>query len=90
MKNVLPIQHTSSSTGRNLGSASIDQVFRLPQVKALTGLGKSSIYAAMRQGNFPASRSLGARAIGWFQSDIINWLESRKPAKPSHHHKEVA
>lgn len=80
MKDVLRNKSSLGNNGRDFSKASFDPILRLPQVKALTGLGKSSIYSAMRKGSFPKSRALGARAIGWIQSDIVAWIESRKAA----------
>lgn len=54
-------------------------VIRLHNVKALTGLAKSSIYAQMRINKFPRSIKLGERAVGWRTKDIIEWLAGRKP-----------
>tara|TARA_R100000900_G_scaffold536_1_gene921 strand:+ start:194545 stop:194667 length:123 start_codon:yes stop_codon:yes gene_type:complete len=31
----------------------------------------------MAEGSFPKPISLGARAVGWIQSDIEKWLDSR-------------
>jgi prophage regulatory protein len=45
-------------------------ILRLPQVKKRTGLSRSSIYLRMAIGEFPASISLGGRAIGWIEQDI--------------------
>jgi prophage regulatory protein len=53
------------------------KILRLPEVKARTGLSRSSIYASIQQGNFPPSIHLGARAVGWLDSDITDWIESR-------------
>lgn len=52
-------------------------ILRLPEVKARTGLSRSSIYNAIKAGTFPAHVSLGARAVGWFSSDIDAWITSR-------------
>lgn len=52
-------------------------VIRLPGVIAKTGLSRSSIYAAIGKNEFPASITLGARAVGWLEADIDAWLESR-------------
>ena len=52
-------------------------IIRLPQVKERTGLSRSSIYAAMKRAEFPASVSLGPRAIGWRASDIDAWIDAR-------------
>ncbi len=35
-------------------------IVRLPEVKTITGLSKSTIYAAAKRGDFPSPISLGA------------------------------
>ena len=52
-------------------------VLRLPLVKARTGLSRSTIYLRIAEGSFPKPVSLGARAVGWLESDIEQWLSSR-------------
>lgn len=52
-------------------------VLRLPQVKKRTGLSRSSIYLRMTNNEFPASISLGGRAVGWLEEDIDEWIVSR-------------
>lgn len=52
-------------------------VLRLPLVKARTGLSRSTIYLRIAEGTFPKLVSLGARAVGWLESDIEQWLTSR-------------
>ena len=54
-----------------------NKLLRLPRVQDLTGFGKSSIYAGVKTGNFPAPVRLSARAVGWRESDIFEWIESR-------------
>lgn len=55
------------------------KILRLPDVKMVTGLGRSSIYQMMAEGAFPRAVSLGSRAIGWRLGDIKAWLISRQP-----------
>lgn len=52
-------------------------ILRLPDVKARTGLSRSSIYLRMANGAFPRSVSLGGRAVGWVEADIERWLAQR-------------
>ena len=52
-------------------------ILRLPEVKARTGLSRSSIYLRIKQGAFPHPVSLGGRAIGWPDTDIQNWVDSQ-------------
>ena len=49
-------------------------ILRLPQVKIKVGLSRSSIYAAVSQGKFPHPIRLGARAVGWVDSEVESWL----------------
>ena len=60
-------------------------VLRLPIVKTRTGLSRSTIYSRITEGSFPRPIRLGARAVGWLESDIESWLtacvESSRPTK---------
>jgi len=53
------------------------RILRLNTVIERTGRSRSSIYADMDLGNFPRAFKLGARAIGWLESDIENWIQER-------------
>lgn len=58
-------------------------ILRLPAVKARTGLSRSTIYLRMAQGTFPKQISLGSRAVGWLESEIDAWVDSRiKESRP--------
>jgi prophage regulatory protein len=52
-------------------------ILRLPKVKAITGLSRSTIYLRMSEGNFPKHISLGSRAVGWLKYEIIAWIDER-------------
>ena len=52
-------------------------ILRRRQVEALTGLSRSSIYLGMSQNTFPACISLGNRAVGWLETEISDWIQSR-------------
>jgi prophage regulatory protein len=53
------------------------RILRLPAVVDRTGLARSTIYLRMRNQNFPEAVNLGGRAVGWFESEINDWLELR-------------
>jgi prophage regulatory protein len=55
---------------------SIDYILRLPQVKARTGLSRSTIYALVKEGKLARPVPLGARAVGWLESDVTRYIES--------------
>ena len=42
-----------------------------------TGLSKSTVYAMVRRGEFPAPVSLGARAVGWSSHLVDGWINVR-------------
>jgi prophage regulatory protein len=52
-------------------------IYRIRDVQVLTGLGRSTIYQMMNAGTFPASVRLGAKAVGWHQRLVEDWIESR-------------
>ena len=58
-------------------------ILRLPEVIARTGLSRTNVYRRIAAGTFPAPVALGPRAVGWRESDIIEWIESlaTKPAR---------
>lgn len=63
------------------------KIIRLPAVKEITGLSRSSIYLRMSNGEFPKSISLGGgRAIGWLEADIEQWLDERIAASKGANH----
>ena len=52
-----------------------NKILRLPQVKKIVGLSRSTIYLRMNQGTFPKAISLGERAVGWLESDVNEWIK---------------
>jgi len=48
-------------------------ILRLPNVKASTGLSRSTIYLRISQGTFPKPVKLGGRAVGWVQTEVQEW-----------------
>ena len=53
------------------------RILRLPDVKARTGLSRSTIYLRVSEGTFPAPISLGGRATGWVEAEIDDWVVER-------------
>ena len=52
---------------------------RLPQVKKMTGLGRSTIYEYMREGRFPLAVDLSGngRVKAWIDEEVQQWMEKR-------------
>lgn len=55
-------------------------VLRLSAVAERTGLCRSTIYERVQTGDFPKQVNLGGRSVGWLESDIDAWIESRVTA----------
>lgn len=53
------------------------KILKIGDVEDRTGKKKSSIYADIKAGTFPAPISLGGRSRGWVDTDIDEWLENR-------------
>lgn len=62
------------------GGVVADRLVRLPEVRHLTGLGKSSIYEGLKAGTFPQAVRVTDYAVAWRQSEIDRWIASRPPA----------
>ena len=53
------------------------RIVRLPAVQARTGLGRSTIYVRLAEGSFPRPVQLGARAVGWIEEEVDEWIRQR-------------
>ena len=69
----------SVGSGQNGIASNIDEVtfLRLPGVKEVTGLSKSSLYALIHEKSFPAPIRLGARTVAWVRSEVRQWALER-------------
>jgi prophage regulatory protein len=50
---------------------------RLPELKSVTGLSKSSLYALIRAKSFPSPIQLGPRTVAWVRSEVRQWATER-------------
>lgn len=55
------------------------KILRLPRVKELTGLGRSTLYQMTTEGRFPRQVRLdpAGRTVGWVESEVVGWLKGR-------------
>ncbi|HEY0308919.1 MAG TPA: AlpA family transcriptional regulator [Acidobacteriaceae bacterium] len=76
-----PIVHllnqTATDTLQNIS------FLRLPDVKSVTGLSKTSLYTLIREKRFPAPVRLGPRSVAWIRSEIEKWAVDRVLASRS-------
>lgn len=57
------------------------KVLRLDAVVLTTGLARSTIYKLIGSGDFPRPVSLTGRSVGWIESEVIAWIQSRIKAR---------
>ena len=53
------------------------RILRLAQVRQMTGLGRSCIYQLQAQNQFPQRIKICARAVGWIESEVQQWVANR-------------
>lgn len=54
---------------------------RLDRVKARTGLSRSTIYAYIQDGRFPAPVTISTRCVAWVEDEINEWIATRIAAR---------
>lgn len=52
----------------------------LQQVREITGMSRTWVYSASKEGRFPKPIRLGAKSIRWLAEDIDRWIEERRQA----------
>jgi len=57
-----------------------ERVIREAECRQLTGICRTTRYMMEKEGQFPARRKLGGRAVGWLLSEVSAWQQSRKVA----------
>ncbi len=58
----------------------MNRMLRREEVLKFSGLSRSTLYEMIRNRTFPAPVRIGARAVGWRESEVVSWLESRHRA----------
>jgi len=53
------------------------RLIRRKEVQTKTGLGASSIYAMMKNGEFPQCLNLSERRVAWIESEVDQWIANR-------------
>lgn len=52
-------------------------LLRRSEVEKRTGLSKTAIYSLIKSGRFPHPIAITARAKGWVESEISDWIRER-------------
>jgi prophage regulatory protein len=50
------------------------KIMRRPEVLAATGLCYTSIFNKMKAGDFPLSKQLTSRSVGWIKEEVEAWI----------------
>lgn len=50
------------------------RILKLKEVLNRTGLGKTSLYALIKNADFPKQIPLGSRAVGWLENEVDAWI----------------
>jgi prophage regulatory protein len=55
----------------------VQRILREPEVKARTGLSKTTRWRLERAGDFPVRIPISANASGWLESEVESWIRAR-------------
>ena len=55
-----------------------ERILRRREVLDRVGISQSTLYAWMAAGEFPRPVALGSKLVGWRESDVTGWIESRE------------
>lgn len=53
------------------------RVLKLKDVLHKTSLGKTTLYALVKNSEFPKQIELGLRSVGWLESEVEAWIQSK-------------
>jgi len=54
-----------------------ERFIRLCEVRRISGLSRSQIYALAKNGRFPAPIKLSTRCSAWLRSELAEWASER-------------
>jgi prophage regulatory protein len=57
------------------------RILRLKEVVRMVGLSRSTVWNLDREGKFPKHRKLGPRSVGWLDTEVHEWIGTRKCEK---------
>ena len=67
-------------------------ILRVRDVARVTGLSRTTLWRLERRGEFPRRLRLAANSVGWIESEIRAWIETRPrgmtgggPLRPGRH-----
>lgn len=68
---------TWSATTEEGTVASTPRLLRFPDVRARTGLSRSTIWRLERRGDFPRHHRISPNAVAWVEEELTTWILGR-------------
>lgn len=56
-------------------------ILRVQEVSRRVGLSRTTLWRLGKRGEFPQARKLTAKTIGWLESDVEEWIDTRARIK---------
>lgn len=56
----------------------MNKIIRPKQAASFLSLSLATLWRLQQQNDFPKKIQLSAKAVGWFEKDIVAWVEKRK------------
>jgi len=50
------------------------RLLRFPEVRARTGLSRSTIWRLQQRGKFPKHRQISSNAVAWLEHEVDGWI----------------
>lgn len=58
-------------------AAATERLIRIDEVLHICGFSRSSLYASIQKGEFPAQVKLSKKASAWVYSEVTAWVSAR-------------
>jgi prophage regulatory protein len=77
MERVMDQSELKFQTDRRAATTAADIRFiRLKEVLAICGKSRSSVYEAIKKGQFPPPVKLYGRSTAWVKSEVLQWVQA--------------
>ncbi len=68
---------------KNTELQDVGRILKRKEVLRIAGISSAQMYRNIKAGLFPSPYCLGARAVGWKQTEIEEWMAGLRPALTS-------
>jgi len=58
-----------------------DRILPWSQVKVISGLSRTTVWRLQKTGDFPPAVQVSRNRVGWWQSELLAWKQSRMPRR---------